>query len=185
LLSGNIENAAEFIVANKSTVPDLNENGEIMYATCEFSEQFEQLSPLYIFGDTIRSTEFSNYVMDTLLATSKVFTTGIPISRRTVLGSSLTDVSYIFSNTPESSPLRRFVVDNHLALVDWSSIDKAGIDLPRVNEFFYDLTIQAMKAADTKKAVKAPYMCLPCNYHQHPDQPEGYSCNSKTRKLKT
>ena len=120
----------------------------------------KMLMALYVFGDARGIPHLQNAVINAIRNQK-----AIPVPQ----------VPYIFENTPESSPLRRLLVDM-IAWDMWDRLDfnegcafKPGYRNCHTPESLMRLVVAVSKIPRPMVIANAPYRKDICSYHEHPD----------------
>jgi len=172
LVTGSLQNAVEYqqMTASSDSVKDEEQ-------TVFRKDQFLLLCKCWVLGDSLQADRFCNSVIDILIEHCKNTwqdPSGVDIE---VPGSSNEEVSYVFKNTTDNSPLRRIIL--HIFINAGPNVDLNLLerDMPGVPDFYRELAVLATAAYNGKKVI-FPWQRDSCNYHKHKDQPKAYSCNS-------
>jgi hypothetical protein len=108
---------------------------------------------------------------------------------KSLLGSSPEMIREAFDNTPKSSPVRKFLLDQFISTVNvepWMETLPADLQHPNL-EFIRELLHASLSTCRRIKTeggdLQDPWEKDRCYYHLHPDQPAGYKCTSTQRKV--
>ena len=130
-----------------------------------------QLLKGYILGDFLLAEEFQNSVMDLLITRCNLYVQ----SYARCVGIDPISISYVISNTPTNSLLRRMLYDY------WEVIrsrkNAMGDDIPI--EFYHQLSLYVMAEYEKGRVLNAPWKKDRCVYHSHRGKPDQYSCTKK------
>jgi len=91
-------------------------------------------------------------------------------------GANTQSISHVFSNTPNNSPLRQFIIDGTLAVFIQGAKTKMRVMEPGIGEFYYELAEAAFSVIRKAKVPLHPCEMPPCHYYENRGQPEGNSC---------
>jgi hypothetical protein len=126
-------------------------------------EEYALLAKAFVLGDRLRDVDFANAVMDAMVEKCQT-----PASDGKIWYPEADVVKYVYDNTPDSSPVRRFFVDviSHNERGGWLG---SKVDLPK--DFLYDLS-SALLTFELDRANQAGNPStggnlIRCGYHQH------------------
>jgi hypothetical protein len=181
LSTGDVRNASEFHdtpnlippTAKDSATSSANEIINLSQDDDKEDIQIEQLSQCYVLGEWLQAPKFCDSIMHAMIQNCKIQYT----KRRKVAASAAEILSFIFSHTVESSPLRRLVVDNFLKSAPWDH--KLMEDHAGINEFYHSLSRESMKSLETKVPPVWPWEKDQCAYHVNSGE-AGKSCTCGT-----
>ncbi|KAK3703248.1 hypothetical protein LTR37_014588 [Vermiconidia calcicola] len=139
---------------------------EIVINECESVEeasktrkQYSELIELYVVGDRLENTNLRNEVMTAL----------VQLQEQSDPNPGCKNVSRVYKETPESSPLRRFVLDSWLdADPDEAIPYMKYMRLKFPTEFIFDMALELFQGK-TRPAVR-PVDRPKCFYHEHNDE---------------
>jgi hypothetical protein len=90
-------------------------------------------------------------------------------------GSTPDHIRYVWSNTVAGSPLRGIIVDNYVAGADAQHMEALS-SITGIANFYGEVAKKELNSLKTTKSSQPSWKKSLCSYHEHPDQPEGYSC---------
>ena len=122
------------------------------------ADYFGALFQLVILADRLGDLALSNATLDAILRTNQ----------QLGYGPTVDNVRLAYEALPESSSLRRLVVDYYSYIVDPSFMTQNGKEFP--GEFIFDVMLRLKKDAATGKRLASKYPGTRCRYHQHNDK---------------
>lgn len=125
---GGADKAEEYVEASDTDVPKL-------------TEQLIQLAQCWVLGDSLQDSSFCNEMINLMLKKMMFAHEDYNIHKVILADDGL--LEYVWSSTIQDSPLRRMILDNHLAALHWD-IGEAN-DHTDVRAFYFDLAKLAMK----------------------------------------
>lgn len=162
VLTGNVKSSTKFIEVQSS------ESEEVK--AIRLPLQWNQLAKCYVLGDFLQAPGFKNAVIDMLLYNMQLYHNDCEL----LAGWSSDQINYIYSNTTAGSQLRRIIVE----LV----ADRGGNPYVRHVDYLYELAELTMKKYHAGTARHTPFSKPRCTFHEHPDQPAGYTCTRNNQK---
>lgn len=157
LITGSFEDAAEY------ASPDIAK-GE---------PQVLQLFKTWVFGDVIGAETFRNAVMDIIVTKCRESS-----EKNIVAGSTAESIRYVFTHTPSTSLLRLVLVENFFSTCD-DKVPAREFPDEGIAEFYYRLAMLGIKVFNSDEEMVEVWERDPCYFHQHQDQPEGYTCTGE------
>ena len=164
-IAGDIKNAAEYL--DSDTWTEVQE--------CEDNQLAMQLTECYALGNFLLAENFCNTIMNLFIAKAK----SIYDKFQNLYGTGAANTEHIWKTTNASSPLRRMMLDLHIAGYAQYEDDEIGCSLP-LQIFYRDLAVTAMGAYheydENHEVLKYPWEGDVCRYHMHQGKPSGFSC---------
>lgn len=123
-----------------------------------YHTEINRLTRLYIFGEKIQDSTFTDTIIDAFITRSKTTCDGIiPFPGPPI-------IELVYANTVETSPLRRLLVDHYA----WHANEKFGLSgVP--TEYVRDLAVALLKVRPLPGGVAPDRGTDTCIYHQHGD----------------
>ena len=127
----------------------------------------------------MKSPCFQNMVMDKLVKLCE----HVYREFRVLEGTSVEQITYVFTQYSENSPLRKLVLDFLLSCVDLDTWLEGcgGSKLLHDSSlgFCQEFLKLCVRVAHARETMGKPWNLEPCWYHQHPDKPKGYRCSRR------
>ena len=119
--------------------------------------QLVTMTHAYTLGDKIGDADFADAVLDVITHTVT--------EDDGILDRIIGDMESVYKITPESSPLREFLVELFFfrGFPAWFTYDKSGLS----PQFVLDTLIKASKQHKNGRRIIAPFSVKNCDYHQH------------------
>ncbi len=119
--------------------------------------QLVTMTKAYTLGDKIGDTDFADAVMDAITHTVT--------EDEGMLDRIIETMEFVYKITPESSPLREFLVELYVfrGFPAWFTYDKSGLS----PEFVLDTLIKVSKPHKNGRRITASLSVKNCDYHHH------------------
>jgi len=165
-IAGDIKNAAEYLDSDMWTEEQETEDNQLAI----------QLTDCYALGYLLQAEGFCNMVMDLFIAKAKSINNGF----HNLYGTGFANIEHIWTATTACSPLRRMMLDLHIAGdAQFGEDDGDGYSLT-LQTFYHDLAVAAIRAYhdydETVGGIQFPWDGDVCRYHAHKGRPAKFSC---------
>ena len=127
----------------------------------EAGDRYFTLSDAYIMGDMLQDNSFKDAVLESLHAQ-----TGVEDQQGNTFLPGAGVVSKIYEKTPESSGIRRYLVDLYTHVVAASNFRDCSFSNSYPSPFLFFLVSELMRFRDKEKHLRQPLVDL-CPYHSH------------------
>lgn len=145
--------------------------------TAPYASEMDRLTSLYVFAEKIGDVDFMDTVVDAIIARVNSPYQGAKGTCSAGTYPAGFRVTFLYANSPETSPIRRLMVDYYVwyGKHDWPEMKDTSL-VPK--EFLRDLAVALMKARPTPAGVPSVQRSDTCIYHQHTIK--GTLCYKKT-----